>query len=699
MWVLIIAAAAQSASGSGKLVHIHNTNNLCVGESYWVSYVDEQGLRGTDGEKAYCVPTAAGNLISALAEKIEGLAYQGYPYNFGLDFLVNDTNPRYVYGVFQPQRDNEYYLGGQTFLTAGGYSNAELSLVDLMKTDPNSGTSISDARTGLQQYLDNSNRLKRSSTSVVRVVGKDRPDNVKDTRFLRSKAPNPNPAMAGLLQFNPYILHINQNCLRATDFQFHVNPGASLKINSDPLPKFHESTKGHAFVVYRHHDESLDGHEIQHYGASGLRESRHPNNYRDCSKSGLSVFSDQTCVEGITFIEEHTHCPNFESYWVRLVGEVGHEPMYFPGEAYCVPTAAGNLITHLAAKKYGKLEAYPFNYGLDFYARSGPFSNNAAYQYPLYEPYDLTGIFFLSGQTRAEYYLGGQQWYGQPLNDKEKYSLVHTMKTDLTTGTRLDDARIGLQLYLFNTKRLGQYHAVHQINRTSEQSDYIFLKNISPPYMLHINQTCLKEDDYRYPDHLSAHLLYRQSWPATFYGSTMGHTIVVYNVDSGRMDFIGLKFLKLSGASGLRNSRTTDQFTENQRGCDNTDTFVYDNQKCVVGVTYIVMPTPSPTSSPTPKMGNPPPPPSPTPLPTPPPVASPVASPVRLPTPSPAANPTPSPAPLPTPSPTPSATPSPPAPSKKKYVSIPAATGAVVTCIVFLLPDFLVTPMINFLFP
>ena len=195
MWVLVIAAAAQSAPGSGILVHSHLDGNLCNdnGESYWVSFVDEQGLREQVGEKAFCVPTAAGNLISTLAAKKEG-NHLAYPYNFVLDWYVTDNggqNPRYVYDFSVPQSDNKYYLGGQTFLTAGGYFNTNLSLVNLMSTDPNSGTSISDARTGLQQYLDNSGRLGRYKTSVVRVVGKDRPDDVKDTDFIRSKAPNP----------------------------------------------------------------------------------------------------------------------------------------------------------------------------------------------------------------------------------------------------------------------------------------------------------------------------------------------------------------------------------------------------------------------------------------------------------------------------------------------------------------------------
>ena len=280
----------------------------------------------------------------------------------------------------------------------------------------------------------------------------------------------------------------------------------------------------------------------------------------------------------VHFIVEHTHCSNFESYWVRYYGEMGNVLANNPtdplgGGAVCVPTAAGNLITHLAAKKNGKLEAYPFNYALDYWAtdKAGQFlNNNPLYEYPLYEPtFKLPTFPNLDEQPTDKYYLGGQ-WFA-PGDDQQDYSLIHTMKTDVTKGTRLDDARTGLQQYLDKTNRLGQA-TVYQIIRSSTLSDFVFLQH-NPPYMLHINQTCLELDNYKYTDNNIATLMYRQPSPPSFYGSTMGHTIVVYNVESGTVPITGIKRLKLSGASGLKSSRNTT------RGCDNTDTFVYDNQK------------------------------------------------------------------------------------------------------------------------
>ena len=59
---------------------------------------------------------------------------------------------------------------------------------------------------------------------------------------------------------------------------------------------------------------------------------------------------------------------NFQSFWVTWTQEEGQ--LNSPDRALSVPTAAGNLITHLAANRNEINPPYPYNYGLDIYAEN-----------------------------------------------------------------------------------------------------------------------------------------------------------------------------------------------------------------------------------------------------------------------------------------------------------------------------------------
>ncbi|MBN19694.1 MAG: hypothetical protein CL678_00300 [Bdellovibrionaceae bacterium] len=280
-------------------------------------------------------------------------------------------------------------------------------------------------------------------------------------------------------------------------------------------------------------------------------------------------------------------CPNFESYWVGQFEEIGSPTVW----GNSLPTAAGNLITHLAAKQNGKDEAYPYNFGLDSWVTNGNLDTNDGYTYPLYEPHNVNQDLEFP-QSSEQYYLGGQD-YGPRTDDGIKYSLFFLMETHTSdTGTSLDKAFSGLTQYLVNTNRLQTYN-VSRVTRAEDEDDYNFLKSKNPPYMLHINITCLEEDDYKFPAN-EADLTKKGSPLEDFYGDEFGHTIVVYNVT------LEENVIKLSGASGLKSSRFSylDPFLNlNSRDCDVTTTIVNHDQKCVDEIFYITTPTPAPNST------------------------------------------------------------------------------------------------------
>ena len=258
------------------------------------------------------------------------------------------------------------------------------------------------------------------------------------------------------------------------------------------------------------------------------------------------------------------HCENYKSYWIQSNSESGfpEAPNEYP---WSVPTAAGNLITYLAAQNNATV-AYPYNYDLDQRDQDLP-------QYNWLNP---------TGQPADKYFLGGQR-HGKINN----LNLIYLMKTDNTKGTELDDARSGLQQYLDNTNRLGKKKVV-QVLQASDSNDFDFIGQFETPYLLHIKLECLLGPAVNGTDYVRdingniafVTLLKSHHYePPAFHKDLLGHTIVVYDRSS-----IGGVIYSLKGASGLYESRTN-----NERGCDETTTKVFNDQTCIEGVTYITL--------------------------------------------------------------------------------------------------------------
>lgn len=277
--------------------------------------------------------------------------------------------------------------------------------------------------------------------------------------------------------------------------------------------------------------------------------------------AAVTVVQSSTSGSGLVVNTQSQSCSKNESYWVSYWDEAQYaQSSAYPVTGLCVPIAAGNLVTHLAAKSDENV-AYPFNYNLDKL-------NSATTPYE----YDIRTTPW---QDSTEYHLGGQMFI-QITGGAERYDLDlrALMKWTGNEGTLIENARTGLQKYLDNTKRLGNVRVVG-VNRSQGVHDFDFLTGFQPPYLLHIAPDCIEENDYLAPN--PAATLKKVADPlANFDGSKLGHTIAVYGqTKSGST-------LDLTGASGLNRSRTN-----NERGCDATTTTVVADQTCVVGITYI----------------------------------------------------------------------------------------------------------------
>lgn len=147
---------------------------------------------------------------------------------------------------------------------------------------------------------------------------------------------------------------------------------------------------------------------------------------------------------------------------------------------------------------------------------------------------------------------------------------------------------------------------MHGINRTASEDDFNFLLGHRPPYLLHIRRGCLDDTAYEYLNEFSTPgAMMRPFFDLTlpdlpaFHGSFLGHTIAVYgeklqiltNLENGDT----ITSLSLYGASGLKVSRNR----KNERNCDVTQTFLTAeaNTKCIVGITRIVVDSPSSSMS------------------------------------------------------------------------------------------------------
>lgn len=251
-------------------------------------------------------------------------------------------------------------------------------------------------------------------------------------------------------------------------------------------------------------------------------------------------------------------CPDKRSYWVQPQEE--YPAGWLTANAYCVPTAAGNLITHLRATR-GE-QPYNYNYELDQLV-------SGVYELTTEGDQVLNG-----GKVSDALYLGGS------IHTDSTKNMGHFMQTDSATGTTVANGRSGLKQYLDTTNALPDYEVV-AIDRPDAEYDAQFLAGKNPPYLLHISPACIHggmwqiQDEVVLPENLKEVPEFERSPLAE---STLGHTIVVYET-VGTTD----STLTVGGASGLRASRKTT----NERGCDHVLAVAFDSEKCVVGITQL----------------------------------------------------------------------------------------------------------------
>ena len=275
-------------------------------------------------------------------------------------------------------------------------------------------------------------------------------------------------------------------------------------------------------------------------------------------------------------------CPDHGSYWVQpqeesptaftAVGDAGVELT-----AYCVPTAVGNLMSHMAAVHTGGAIGYSDNYDLDTFSTPG---NE-------YEFHDPIGTQWLDGTNNLDQrYLGGA-WH--PTNTKNVGFLMGWKNEPVVhgVGVKVSDIQTGLQQWLDNTQSPGTAVTTLQPAGTT---DVDFLKSVAPPYMMHIKASCIKSDAagdgmWKYNDGAPTFADIKSNdglEEGALAGSTLGHTVVVYKnlgVDQSSLD----KW-RLSGASGLGASRNP---ATNERDCNAVTFNLVNDQKCIEGITRI----------------------------------------------------------------------------------------------------------------
>ncbi|MBN22633.1 MAG: hypothetical protein CL678_15220, partial [Bdellovibrionaceae bacterium] len=279
----------------------------------------------------------------------------------------------------------------------------------------------------------------------------------------------------------------------------------------------------------------------------------------------------------------------------------------YPNSGASVPTAAGNLITHLAVKSgvegvvngifQNSVRQYPGNFDLDSYdfaikgyrlrqLSDGP-DRDSYVSYDDSNPID---------RPHSQYLFGGTASYG---NEPNISALMGTTSagTDLLRDCEntispfvtpyYDNCPEGLQTYLDVTNRLLTKKKVKHFV-PQQESDYAFVDRHQPPFLLHIKLECLKETDYSYTEGI-VRVVTPERNPVplqNFYGSTQGHTIAVYNKNKNA-GFFGGSGVELEGASGLSTSRPAT----NVRGCDKTSTRFFQNAAsccCIRGITTIL---------------------------------------------------------------------------------------------------------------
>ena len=331
----------------------------------------------------------------------------------------------------------------------------------------------------------------------------------------------------------------------------------------------------------------------------------------------ISHFSANWKIELITFEVPScaSLCVENRAYWGERNPPAGY-PIQFPPSVYadCVPTAAGNLLTKLTMDMAVGPGNYPTNNHLDALALGDNF-------------YEITqeGTNWLNHGHHQHLTL-----FGGAHHPNGTRSLYHLMQTDSLKGTYIENARLGLQQYLDNTKVLGDYEVVSH-NRSSTENDMDFIKNIPPPFLLHISPLCVQPNMWEYnenDEYWNVESLTQTNFddpPLGIRNSQLGHTIVVYV--SKPYDSNGQES-ELYGASGRNyiGKRTCAEITLK------VTPSLSASQSCIVGTTAVApTPTAAPTSAPTA---------APTLAPTPPPTPPPTNVPTSAPTPPPTASPT-----------------------------------------------------------
>lgn len=240
-------------------------------------------------------------------------------------------------------------------------------------------------------------------------------------------------------------------------------------------------------------------------------------------------------------------CANNEAFYVQPQQEYSDADT----NAYCVPTAAGNM---LAATLGSSFNSYP--------------SNN------MYDYYDGTGwqdhvVDFWESIVPLPASLGSVSC---DLNFDINCALFELMGTNVS-GTTIANARAGLETYL---RFLNQpYKVTHDENTALPQT----------PFMLHLRAECVGApgaEAAMFTQQLDTNITLvtytGDNSPSSFYGSSLGHTVVVYEATDN-----GAGSWTFRVASGLATSRTA-----NDRTCADSITMnVINIEECVEGWTGI----------------------------------------------------------------------------------------------------------------
>lgn len=280
-------------------------------------------------------------------------------------------------------------------------------------------------------------------------------------------------------------------------------------------------------------------------------------------------------------------CQDNQAYWVQPLHECatacGHQGRNL--QSYCVPTAAGNLITHLYPDNPEK-PGQNYNQNNDIDIRN---TNTNEHDWT-----DKGDQWKTGGGDSTLTYLGGA-WHPDP-----DWSLGNLMGTTPNVGTTVPNARAGLQLYLENTIMLGPSAIVNFSDPSPGQTDFDFLATITPPYMLHIKPKCIHQNMWKRGDGDQGVL---NNQPIKNIGegasdleeSSLGHTITIYSAEEREEWIVERREVDLRivcrGASGLSATR----LPTNERTCDMVGSIFFDTQHCIEGATAITL-HPPPTT-------------------------------------------------------------------------------------------------------